>query len=123
MKILVRFKGDNDFCTVMRAFGTLLAQHESPETLIKQQVAEWFNTISGVLYQMVQARRDSTPDLIQGIPSAKYYGEYLQIEPMDVYIGDAEVEGKFQTYSSWGNGDSVLVDFNARDYEPKVTIV
>lgn len=103
MKVLIRFRGDNDFGSVMRAFGTLLLHRvqQYPETLTPALIAGWFNDTAFTLYQIVQERPTHGPQ--DGIK------EYLQIKPADVYIGPA-VDAKMKTAHVWMNGDSVLID-------------
>lgn len=115
MKILVRFAGDNDFGSVMRAFGNLLVSDQwNPEVLTKENLSAWFNQISKVLYIMVQNRGNYRDRNQSWEESVKTTGEYLQIEPKDVYVG-AEAEAKMADWNSWGNQDSVLVDLDTGD--------
>jgi hypothetical protein len=103
MKILVRFKGDNDFGVTMREFGRLLlprVQREDP--LTAEQVAAWFNDSAFTLYEMVQ--RAGSAAGTPGAPRA-----YLKIEPSAVYIG-AAVDKMLESAHEWSNWDSVLVD-------------
>lgn len=106
MKVLVRFCGDNDFCTVMRAFGELLARRgEWTAAMTKTNIVRWFNSVAFTLYQMVQAH-DVPGD------SDETLRTYLVIEEKDVFVGEEEVRNKMASWQQWGNGDSVLVDFS-----------
>lgn len=116
MKIIVRFSGDNDFIHVVRAFGDLLispigARKWHPERLTKANVVRWFNAVAPTLYEVVQARDYFRP-LTEG---------YLHITEEEVFFGDEEVAKKMDSYSSWGNGDSVLIDFGDKYHAPSVT--
>lgn len=121
MKVLIRFKGDNDFGNTLRPFGELLiagSHRWTDEWLTKANIVRWFNTLAPVLYEMVQARH--------------YFAEsdartaaYLQLGKDDIFFG-AEVDAKMETYHQWSNGDSVLVELGERGKEypkPSVTIV
>lgn len=108
MKVLVRF-GDNDFRSVMQAFGNLLLRRvQAQDALTPEKIASWFNEVSYVLYEMAQCsdRYWVPAPTAADVASTR---AYLQIEPKDVYI-DAAVDEKLKTADSWANGDSVLVD-------------
>lgn len=116
MKVLVRFKGDNDFGRVLLAFGDLLlarVQRADP-VLTSQRIAEWFNAVAPHLYMMLQAREHTEDEL-------KRFSEYLQIDPDDVYI-DKQVDEKMQTWSQWGNYDSVMIDGSDHAKEKVYTV-
>lgn len=105
MKVLVRFKGDNDFGSVMLAFGNLLltrVERRDP-LLTPEQVARWFNELAPTLYEVVQNRGDDT-----GKALAKTRA-YLHIKAEDVYV-DAAADEKMKTAHEWANYDSVMVD-------------
>lgn len=102
MKVLVRFKGDNDFGQVMRAFGNLLlARIERGEDISSLQVQRWFNELAPALYEIVQSRGNDAH-------LAKTRA-YLHIGLEDVYI-DAAADEKMKTAHEWANHDSVMVD-------------
>lgn len=104
MRVLVRFKGDNDFGRVMRAFGDLLlfrVQYE-PETLTAEDIASWFNAVAYTLYEMTYASKRAREDRIR-------LEKYLRISPEDVYLGEA-VAVKMKTAHEWANYDSVMID-------------
>jgi hypothetical protein len=102
MKVLVRFKGDNDFGSVLRAFGTLLlARVERGEDASPLQVQRWFNELAPTLYEMVQSREPET--------HLAKTRTYLRIGLEDVYI-DAAADEKMKTAHQWANYDSVMVD-------------
>lgn len=104
MKVLVRFKGDNDFGRVMHAFGDLLlprVQHE-PETLTAEDIAQWFNAIAYTLYEMTYTRKRAREDRIR-------MEKYLRISPEEVYIG-VNADLKMTTAQEWANYDSVMID-------------
>lgn len=104
MRVMVRFKGDNDFGRVLRAFGDLLLQRvreEDPE-VNAPRVALWFNALAPHIYMMVQARTQEPAEL-------ERISEYLQITSEDVYINEA-IDEKMKTYAQWGNYDSVMID-------------
>lgn len=109
MKVLVRFEGDNDFGSVMRAFGELLLRRvQAKDALTPEKVAAWFNEISYVLYEMVQCsdgKRGHAPTAA-GVAEMR---AYLQIEPRHVFIDDA-VDEKMKSAHCWANYDSVFVD-------------
>jgi hypothetical protein len=117
MKILVRFKGDNDFGTLMRAFGEILFKNRQPEELDSKQVAEWFNKVAPTLYFMVQHNLGGSYGQRTPEEHREAMEGYLQIEPEDVYIGD-EVEAKMAKWYEWGNHDSVLVDWDEYSKQP-----
>jgi hypothetical protein len=101
VKVLVRFKGDNDFGTVLRAFGTILLQRiERGEDVSALQVHRWFNELAPVLYEVVQSRGDTHLAKTR---------EYLRIGLEDVFI-DAAADEKMKTAHQWANYDSVMVD-------------
>ena len=120
MKILVRFKDDNNFGNTMLSFGDLLTKGSRGWTdkwLTKANIVRWFNTIAPILFEMVQDK-----DRYQGIDTIQ---TYLQIEESDVFLG-AEVDAKMETYHQWGNYDSVLIELGDREKEypkPSVTMV
>lgn len=115
MKILVRFKGDNDFGSVMRAFGDLLLQRiEWDEDVSALQVHRWFNELAPVLYEVVQSRGDDAARLAKT-------RAYLHIGLEDVYVG-AAVDEKMKTAHEWANYDSVMVD-NSEHAREKVYLV
>jgi hypothetical protein len=104
MKVLIRFRGDNDFGTVLRAFGELLlykAQREH-ELLTTANIAEWFNRIAPTLYMMKQCEERSDAEWVR-------MQAYLRITPADVYINKA-VDEKMKTAHLWANYDSVMID-------------
>lgn len=106
MKILVRF-GDNDFATVMRAFGDLLLHRvQAGDPLTPERVAGWFNEIAPTLYEMVQCAGRDYGDTPESLARTR---AYLQIKPADVYV-DAAMDEKMETAHQWSNGDSVVVD-------------
>lgn len=118
MKILIRFSGDNDFSNVLHAFGDLLvspigSRTWRPERLTKANIVRWFNAVAPTLYEAVQAR-----DYVQPVTEG-----YLNITEEEVFFGDEEVGGKMDSYASWGNGDSVLIDFGDEHHEPTVTVL
>ena len=109
MKILIRFP-DNDFSGVLRLFGELIRRNhhkgyshniELQEDL-KGKLVEWFNDVAPTLADMLGCT-STKKDLL---------ALYLRIAPKDVYINE-EVDEKMETYGSWGNADSVLIDFDA----------
>lgn len=110
MKILVRFAGDNDFSKVVLAFGDIMVMNNyrkwNQDFLTKENIAGWFNKIAPTLYLMVQNKGtyNTHPD------DPTFFDGYLQITPEDVYIGP-EAE-KMESWESWGNGDSVLIDLD-----------
>lgn len=108
MKVLVRFKGDNDFGPVMRAFGELLLRRvQAKDALTPEKIAAWFNEISYVLYEMVQCADGRGP-----APTAESVAKmraYLQIEPRHVFIDEA-VDEKLKSAHCWANYDAVFVD-------------
>lgn len=102
MKVLVRFKGDNDFGTVLRAFGNILLQRiERGEDTSALQVQRWFNELAPALYEVVQSRG---PDAHLAKTRA-----YLHIGLEDVFV-DAAADEKMKTAHEWANYDSVMVD-------------
>lgn len=114
MKILVRFKGDNDFGSVMRAFGNLLLKRMGNISYAPtpERIALWFNTISQTLYEMAQQRGDDEPDM----------GKYLQINPEDVFVNEAADE-KMKTAHEWSNGDSVMVDDSLFEIRERIYLI
>lgn len=107
MKVLVRFKGDNDFGTVMRVFGNLLLPRvQMEDALTPEQVAAWFNEVGPALYEIVQCAGQGGRLTTAALTKTR---AYLHIEPADVYVG-AGVDEKMKTAHSWANFDSVMVD-------------
>lgn len=103
-KVIVRFPGDNDFHRIMFEFGHILLRFEknanryyTPNTFTKQEVAEFFNSIATPIYKFFCDGKNALVD-------------YLTIEEKDVYINE-EVDEVLKTYSQWGNGDSVFIDY------------
>lgn len=124
-KILVRFKGDNDFGVTLRLFAeVILANRDLPYSLVTPEtIAEWFNKLAPMLYWAgqrgpdwdLQYQRDR-----HGNPTVpldfKFYSEYLQIEPEDVYVDNPYSSGvtdMLDKAHEWFNGDSVVIDFVA----------
>lgn len=106
MKILVRFKGDNDFGTVMRAFGTLLltaVERHRSQDITPFQVMRWFNELAPTLYEMVQSWGPGNDKHIEATRA------YLHINLEDIFI-DATADEKMKTAHEWANFDSVMVD-------------
>lgn len=105
MKVLVRFKGDNDFGHVLQAFGTLLlpAVKEASEALTPETIANWFNTIAFTLYEMGSHPSEKTREARVRLE------KYLRISPEDVYIG-VDADKKMTTAEQWANYDSVMID-------------
>jgi hypothetical protein len=104
MKILVRFKGDNDFGSVLRAFGTLLlARVERGQDASPFQVQRWFNELAPTIYELVQSQY---PETETAIAQTRLY---LHIGIEDVFI-DAAADEKMKTAHEWANYDSVMVD-------------
>lgn len=104
-KVLVRFPGDNDFHIIMREFGHILLRfeknsnrHWGTQDYTKGEVAEFFNAVAEPI------------DLFFHGKSPYHTPNYLIIKEKDVFINE-EVDRKMESYSSWGNGDSVLVDY------------
>lgn len=107
MKVLIRFKGDNDFGTVMRAFGDLLLPRVMrADPLTPEIVARWFNEAAPILYEMVQHREDVPYHPDDQLMKTR---AYLQIKPEDVYI-DMAADEKLITAHQWANYDSVMID-------------
>lgn len=109
MKVLVRFKGDNDFGKVLRAFGELLLRRmERGELVTQALVHRWFNELAPGLYELVQSRHPES-----GLADIR---SYLRIAMKDVYV-DADADAVMETAHQWANCDSVMVtDFeHARD--------
>lgn len=104
MKVLVRFKGDNDFGRVLKAFGDLLLHRvrEEPHTLTQEMIAGWFNTIATTLYEMTYGKNPARESRIR-------IEKYLQIQPNDVFIGLA-ADNKLVSAHEWANYDSVMID-------------
>lgn len=82
-KIYVRFPGDNDFITTVRAFVQAIA----PRILLgdwgnitKEEVADLFNAHSFSLYCLHQASSAIKPN--------EHIRSYLHIEEKDVYFGE-----------------------------------
>jgi hypothetical protein len=93
----------------MQAFGNLLLRRvQAEDALTREKIAEWFNEISFVLYEMAQCTDGRGLEIDDKTRRCKTR-DYLQIEPKDVYIDEA-VDEKLKTADSWANGDSVLVD-------------
>jgi hypothetical protein len=121
MRVLIRFKGDNDFGDTMRPFGELLIAGSKDWTdkwLSKENIVRWFNIVAPMLYEMIQAKHYFSGE------DAKTQ-RYLQIDESEVFIG-AEVDDKMATYHQWGNYDSVLIELGERGKEyptPLVTVV
>jgi hypothetical protein len=115
MKILIRFKGDNDFGHVLFAFGNLLLQRVSfyGSGLDNETVARWFNELAPTVYEML-----STHNAPARLASTR---KYLQIGPDDVFVG-AAADKKMETWHSWGNNDSVMVD-DSEHVQEKVYLV
>jgi len=104
VKVLVRFKGDNDFGQVMKAFGTLLlskVQDAAPD-LTPQNIADWFNDVALTLFMMT-SRHEATRETRVRLE------KYLRITPEDVYI-DLAADEKLTTAHQWANYDSVMID-------------
>ena len=104
MKVLIRFKGDNDFGHVMRAFGDLLVskvQDEAPD-LTPQNIADWFNAIAYTLYVMTSHHKLTRETRVR-------LEEYLRITPEAVYI-DVAADEKMTTAHEWADSDSVMID-------------
>jgi hypothetical protein len=106
MKILVRFKGDNDFGHVMKAFGNLLLirVQATPTLLTPTMIADWFNVIAYTLYEITNGREVSVSR-----EARVRLEKYLRIFPEDVYIG-VDADKKMTTAEQWANYDSVMVD-------------
>ena len=105
MKILVRFRGDNDFGLVLLAFGDLVLRrlsHCSEEGLTAEIVARWFNELAPTFYEMLLGSFKDAAALAKA-------RAYLRIKPEDVYLQEA-ADKKMETWGSWGNSDSVLID-------------
>jgi hypothetical protein len=104
MKVLVRFKGDNDFGHVMRAFGELLLSRvqSTPSSLTATMIADWFNSIAYTLYEMTNGREVTREAQVR-------LTKYLRIAPEDVFIG-VDADKKMTTAEQWANYDSVMVD-------------
>jgi hypothetical protein len=116
MKILIRFKGDNDFGNVLRPFATMLIYRGDYDERChtKENIKRWFNTMSFCIYEICQHNYREQPD--------KNTGEYLQIKEEDIFIGE-EVDKKLESYSQWGNYDSVLIDFGNSYTRPLVSVI
>lgn len=103
-KVIVRFPGDNDFITVMFEIGNILLRFEKynnrhhEDDFTKQEVAEFFNGAATPIYKLFRGK-ETYP-----------IGNYLTIKEKDIYINE-EVDEILKTYSQWGNGDSVLIDY------------
>ena len=126
MKILIRF-GDNDFANTLRAFGELLILHPHvsyhPDALTKEQIADWWNRVAPVLYEMVQNRGWDFPTK----ESLKLTADYLQISPDVVFINE-EADKQMEDWNSWGNGAALFVEIfvekpNMNELKPRVLIV
>ena len=104
MKILVRFKGDNDFGSVLRAFGVLLlARVERGQDVSPLQVQRWFNELAPTIYELVQSQYPESETAVAKTRA------YLHIALEDVFI-DAAADEKMKTAHQWANYDSVMVD-------------
>jgi hypothetical protein len=104
MKVLVRFKGDNDFGHIMRTFGQLLLPKVQAEweDLTPQNIANWFNAIAYTLYEMDSHQEMTRERRIR-------MEAYLKISPEDVYI-NVMADAKLATAEQWANYDSVVIN-------------
>ena len=103
MKILIRFPGDNDFSNVLYKFATLIKDNYpyNKDSLNREDIARQFNTIASTLHEMTCGYKDDENH-------KKSLANYIKIIESDVYLNE-EVDKKMESYSSWGNGDSVLL--------------
>jgi len=100
--MLIRFPGDNDYVNPLKKFGALLQASPRFDGLSKAEVVELFSRLMPPLQAL------ST--LHEPRPRATYEA-YLVITAEDVYF-DEEIEKKLETWTSWGNYDSVLLDWD-----------
>lgn len=118
MKILISF-GDNDFGTVLKAFGELFVTRAgcpwNPELLTKENIASWFEQVGPVLYEMVQARDYGLAQYEKGRTHLRAV-KYFQLGPEEIFLG-TEVDSKMEQYASWGNGAAVLITLGEKRYE------
>lgn len=102
--LLIRYSGDNDFWQTINLFAKMivitgrLQPHvgcvdEEGSLRKREQLARYFNTIGNCLHEMVTGCSI----------------DCLKISPDEIFWGDSEVNKKLETYSQWGNGDSVLI--------------
>jgi hypothetical protein len=104
-KVLVRFPGDNDFHIIMEEFGHILLRfeknsnrHWGTQDYTKSEVVEFFNAVAEPICSFFLGK------------SPYHTSKYLIIGEKDIFI-NGEVDVKMESYFSWGNGDSVLIDY------------
>lgn len=102
--LLIRYSGDNDFSHVVWSFANVvvtsgrLRPHSGcvdieSSKLFREALAKYFNVIGNTLHEMHTGRAI----------------DFLKIRPEEIFWGNDEVKKKLETYSQWGNGDSVLI--------------
>ena len=104
-KLYVRFAGDNDFGTTVRAFVEAIAPrifYDDWKEITKEQIVNLFNTTSFSLYCLHQNR-------YQFFKEEERLKDYLQIEEKDVMFDD---ESNDFLNSPQVNHDGCLAKFN-----------
>jgi hypothetical protein len=101
--LLIRYSGDNDFISTLQLFANIIVLSgrlrpdascvdQESSLLGREEIARHFNSIG-----------DSLHEIHTGRPAK------LRIGSDEIFWGDSEVKTKLETYSQWGNGDSVLI--------------